>query len=364
MSSLLVPHGERYLDANMNVLLIGPHGTGKTETILTLANKLSLRLKYFSCATLDPWTDLVGVPFPREVDGQEERELEMVRPRSLTDAEFIFFDELNRADTKTQSAVFEIIQFKTINGEPLPNLRACWAAINPPGEGYAVEDLDPALLDRFAAYVPVLPRPSVAYMSRILPEPIALALSRWWNDHNRARTEDDGNSYVSPRCLVDIGKVYMVTGQVNSAMPPFGQFDSQKLLLMLNAARAKLGEENGAPFGGGLGDGAADFDYTPTGMSRDRDRIVEFLKANPDNLDTHRSVIKGLENESIKKLAGEHAPLLGAIKPSILEGYFRQFADSKRRRLAAELRQAARDGRRDEVEGIYRALTGNPLPSL
>lgn len=359
--SILIPHAEKYLDAGMNVLLIGPHGTGKTESILTLCKAKAVKFKYFSCATLDPWTDLVGVPFPKET-GEDRRELEMVRPRTINEAEFIFFDELNRADQKTLSAVFEIIQFKTINGEPLPNLRTCWAAINPPGEDYQVEDLDPALLDRFQAYIPVAPRPSVAYMSKIFPEPIAQALKAWWDGHDRKRT--DNESYVSPRCLVDIGRVFMVTGQVAPALPPFGTFDTSKLDNMLREAKEKCDDTWVAPTSAGIGDGVADFDYTPQGLTRDKDKVVQFLTDNQAALDTHRRVLKALESVSAEKLATEHGAVLSALMPSLLEGFFRSFTANKRQRLEGAFRQAARDGQAAEVAKPFKALTGNNLPSI
>src|ERR1043166_9712122 len=57
------------VSCGQNVLLEGPHGTGKSSLALGVAGKLGLRLKYFSAPTLDPFADLVGIPVPILDDG-------------------------------------------------------------------------------------------------------------------------------------------------------------------------------------------------------------------------------------------------------------------------------------------------------
>jgi len=52
----------------------------------------------------------------------------------------LFFDELNRAHPKVLNAVFELVQFRSINGDKLPRLQCVIAAINPPGAGYHVQE--------------------------------------------------------------------------------------------------------------------------------------------------------------------------------------------------------------------------------
>src|SRR3954447_4363445 len=136
----MIPKIDQYYAAGMNLLLVGLHGVGKTEAILTFCRENGVVLKYYSCSTLDPYTDLVGVPTPRkycmndrlwlgtnqdtcpicnhrleEEDSPVVESLKMVRPREVDDAELIFFDELNRAPDAVQNAVLEIIQFRSIN---------------------------------------------------------------------------------------------------------------------------------------------------------------------------------------------------------------------------------------------------------
>lgn len=238
----LIPNQKMYYDNNMNVLLIGPHGTGKTYSIQAFCQKYGIKLKYFSCSTLDPYTDLVGIPVPK-VDANGNDYLKMIREHDIDDAEFIFFDEFNRADSQTMNAVFEIIQFKTINGEPLPNLKCCWAAMNPADGDYTVSESDPALIDRFHAYIKLEPKPSVAYLKQFMDLKVAKALVRWWNNHEtkqrNANLKKERMHYISPRRLEMMGRTWMLTKSgpaLLRCLPPNGEYDSGRLIDMLEKA--------------------------------------------------------------------------------------------------------------------------------
>jgi dynein-related subfamily AAA family protein len=143
--AITVQQLKQYMEANKNILIAGEAGTGKTEMLRTAANELGLSMKYYSSSTLDPFADLVGIPVPDTIS----KLVEYYRPREIDEAQVIFFDELNRADPKTINAVMEIIQFRSINGDPLKNLKCVVAAINPVDVGYNTEELDIAVRDRF-----------------------------------------------------------------------------------------------------------------------------------------------------------------------------------------------------------------------
>jgi len=373
----LIPHADRYLDAGLNVMLIGLHGTGKTASIQSLAAARGLKMKYFSCSTLDPFTDLVGVPSPiyycdvcddkfetkiehrdlhPDCQGKLARNLDMVRPREVDEAEFIFFDEFNRADPKVQNAVFEIIQFGSINGEKLPNLKACWAAINPPDDeqNYQVEQIDPALLDRFDLYIEITPKPSVVYMSRFMPEPIARALKVWWDDHQnaiRVGTKDAHSDYISPRRLEKIGLVWCATQNSKSvfaSLPMGGNFEKKKLIDALKGAQAEVlaSDQTGMDFepmiddddvdvsdlgGTGLGDRPNPaFTYRPSNMRLDAKALSEYLTDNPGHDATHNKVVEALRTQiGGEELVLKHAMVLNALNPSKLEGMIAGFPGPK-----------------------------------
>lgn len=152
-----------FYNNRQNVLLIGKHGVGKTAMIKKVFEDAGLILGesylYFSASTLDPWTDLIGVP-KEIIDEDGDRVLDFVRPKALSKnskIEAIFFDEYNRAPKKIRNAIMELIQFKSINGKKFPNLKVVWAAINPETEEeiYDVEKLDPAQKDRFEIPLPI-----------------------------------------------------------------------------------------------------------------------------------------------------------------------------------------------------------------
>ena len=121
-----------------NVLLRGRHGVGKTalikETFNEVFGEMGKNWLYFSASTLDPWTDLIGIPknFTRP-DGVEV--FKLIPPEHFTgeeDIRAVFFDEINRTpDNKTLNAIMEFIQFKSINGRKFKNLEVVWGAENP-----------------------------------------------------------------------------------------------------------------------------------------------------------------------------------------------------------------------------------------
>ena len=324
----LLPNAATYIENGQNVLLIGLHGTGKTETVRELANSMGLKVKAYSCATLDPFTDLVGVPVPRVgADGKEH--LVMIRPIDIDDADVVFFDELNRARPEVQDAVLEIINNKTINGEPLPNLKCCWAAINPPNGEYKVDELDPALLDRFDAYIEFTPRPSVAYMSQTVPKEVAQALKAWWDDHNKEKRDQ----YISPRRLMKIGNIFITHKNkraVLQALPPGGKYDSNKLYTMLDEALHP--EKKVKRDAAGIGDAAisgVDFTDAKT-MTAGKDKLAVYLRANPQALETHRKAAKALENGvSGVALMSDWDEILDSLHKPVLESLISQFAQPK-----------------------------------
>lgn len=366
----LVPMADKYLDSGFNVLLVGLHGTGKTETIKALAEARGFKMKYYSCSTLDPFTDLVGVPvakwyceacedyFENRLEHRElspdcsaklNQQLRMVRPREVDEAELIFFDEFNRADPKVQNAVFEMIQFGSINGEKLPNLKACWAAINPPDDeqNYQVEQIDPALMDRFDVYIEITPKPSVVYMAKHMPEPIARALKVWWDDHQNAirnGTKDAHSDYLSPRRLEKIGLVWCATHNpksVYASLPMGGKFEKKKLIDALKLAQNQVNTDNGVPMkydededdlgGDGLGDRPAQqFTYRLANMKIQQNELAEYLEQHPTHDATHNKVVETLrQGIGGEDLVTRYGKLLNAINPAKLEGLVTSYPGPK-----------------------------------
>ena len=189
-----------YAENHLNTLLIGTHGVGKSTVVKLIAEDLGLSFKYYSASTLDPYSELIGIPVP----DRETKTVDFYRPSDLETAEFVFFDELNRVtNPRILNTVLEIIQFKSINGNPLNNLKMVWAAINPPSQDYQVEDLDPALVDRFHMYVKMPARISLRYLKKHMSAETAKVVKKWWQDD----LDQEQKRILTPRRIEYIGNM-------------------------------------------------------------------------------------------------------------------------------------------------------------
>lgn len=210
--SIKLPVLKNYISNELNIIITGPTGTGKTSIVNKAVSDLGLSHKYYHVPTLDPFADFVGLPVPQN----DTKTVEFYRPRGIDDAEVIIFDELNRGDDRIQNALFEIILFRTINGEPLPKLKCVVAAINPDDGEYHVDALDPALLERFDVYLSMEPKIDLPYFKEKFGDDVAIVASRWWSSYHDAYTRNHKNStennkivYLSPRRLDKMLTAYM-----------------------------------------------------------------------------------------------------------------------------------------------------------
>ena len=241
-----------YAENNFNVLLIGPHGVGKTEVIKELMQEQGLKMQYFSASTMDPWVDFIGVP-KEKTDEKGVSYLDLVRPKAFADdeVEVIFLDELSRAHKKVVNAVFELIQFKSINGRKFNNLKLVWAAINPFDDDhtYDVERLDPALLDRFHVHIEVPNKLNREYFSAKYSK--ANIAMEWWES-----LPEEQKKLVSPRRLDYAMQVYERDGDLSHVLHASTNINKLKTMLgenlsyrsMLKDIIAKRDEKSAAKF--------------------------------------------------------------------------------------------------------------------
>ena len=231
----------------VNVLITGPHGIGKTTMHDQLCKELGYKGAYINCPAADFFVDWLGIPAPEDepefirtvrwlanrgadylatqyvksqtgmveddcaqtvafINSQpSRRNLQFLRPRRMDGVQFAFFDEINReADPRFVDAVMELIQFKTINGEPLPDLKLVWAAQNPPNSIYKVKELDTPVIDKFGAHIYIEGRPDRGYFLRAgYDEHVVTQVIHWYekdlNDEQRLR--------CSPRMIESIIKL-------------------------------------------------------------------------------------------------------------------------------------------------------------
>lgn len=218
MSAILEKKLDFYIKNNLNVLFRGRHGIGKSSLILDAFKRNGIKFKYFSAATMDPWVDFVGVP--KEKVGEDGLSyIQLLKPKDITDGsiEAFFFDEFNRAPKKVRNAVMEILQFKSINGEKLPNLRFIWGAINPKEDDnlkFDVEDLDPAQEDRFEIHIDLPYALDSSYMSKKFGDDVASIASEWWS-----KLPPEILPLVSPRRLDYALGLYKIGGDIRDVLP-------------------------------------------------------------------------------------------------------------------------------------------------
>lgn len=216
---------------NMNVLLEGEHGFGKTAVVGSTFERNGMRWKYFSASTMDPWVDLVGVP-KEYTDDNGDTYLRLIRPKEFQNDEYdaIFFDEFNRAPKKVRNAVMELIQFKSINGHKFKNLKVVWAAINPHDdeETYDVEKLDPAQIDRFHVRYKVPSVPDKDFFISTYGADMGKAAIEWWN-----AMPEKAQKHVSARRLQYVLDCYRAGGDIKYIV--HDSTNPSKLLLALNS---------------------------------------------------------------------------------------------------------------------------------
>jgi len=207
-----------YLKNNLNVLVAGKHGVGKTSQVIDCFARNNVNYLYFSGSTMDAWVDLVGLPKEKTENGISFTTL--VPPESMAkgQVEAIFIDEFNRAPKKVRNALMELIQFKSINGRKYPNLRVVWAAVNPDdanldGLKYDVEPIDPAQLDRFQIQTTVPYEVEVEYFVGKYGNIVGNIACNWWN-----QLETKQKNVVSPRRLDEALKFWNIGGDISDVL--------------------------------------------------------------------------------------------------------------------------------------------------
>jgi len=140
------------LPEETSVLLRGDHGIGKSQVIRQLASIIATKEKIDDFEVIDRRLsqmsegDMIGLP---SVDGDVTKFNPPVWYRRACDKPCcLFLDELNRATHEIMQAAFQIVLDHELNGWKLHPQTRVYSAINSSGT-YTVNEMDPALLDRF-----------------------------------------------------------------------------------------------------------------------------------------------------------------------------------------------------------------------
>ncbi len=151
-------------DTTVSVIVEGDHGIGKSESVYSFAAKNNFHVEPLFLSHQEV-ADLIGIPTMLE-DEEGNPLTTWSKPVWLHRLEqnakagkrtALFLDELNRAQTEVRQAALQLVLDKQIHEHKLPKTLIdgvefdCFivAAINPSDGFYQVDELDPALMDRF-----------------------------------------------------------------------------------------------------------------------------------------------------------------------------------------------------------------------
>lgn len=151
------------IDATPNaqaLLLKGIHGVGKSESIKKYMEDRGYRMVTLFLGQAADAGDIVGLPSRIEgVDGEGNPCLitDFAPPKwwplDMNEKVVVFLDEINRGKPEIMQCVMDMVLNRKLNGRALPPETRIIAAMNPMDDGYyQVEELDPALMDRFNVY--------------------------------------------------------------------------------------------------------------------------------------------------------------------------------------------------------------------
>lgn len=165
-SSQLVNLYKVACDTSVSVIVEGDHGIGKSDSVYSFAKENDFHVESLFLSHQEV-ADLIGIPTLEKAAGTDGIPLttwskpvwlhRMEQAAAQGKRTILFLDELNRAQAEVRQAALQLVLDKQIHEHRLPETIVagvpfeCFvvAAVNPSDGYYQVDELDPALLDRF-----------------------------------------------------------------------------------------------------------------------------------------------------------------------------------------------------------------------
>jgi len=134
------------MDETISILIRGPHGIGKSQCAYQLGEELGLPVKERRLSQMTEG-DMIGLP------KLEDDTTKFCPPdwfmECVREPHVLFLDEINRATPEVMQAAFQLVLDRELNGVKIHPECRILTAINASAD-YQVNEMDPALLDRFA----------------------------------------------------------------------------------------------------------------------------------------------------------------------------------------------------------------------
>jgi len=196
---------EQAFKNDVKVLTVGEPGIGKTAAVHQAATKLGYDVVDFSSPIEDP-TTIRGYPIKTETGPARHLLFEkLYKLINATRPTVAFFDDLGMAGEATLKAVLQLIQFKYLDGQRLPDYVVITAATNDVDRASGVANFLEPLKTRFHAVIPVETSAEdvIDYGARKNWEPEVLAYLQCFPEAVLERQEKDVRSvrvqHASPR---------------------------------------------------------------------------------------------------------------------------------------------------------------------
>lgn len=138
----------KLLPPDMAVLLVGPHGIGKSHIAQQVAKHFGLPYIDRRLAQMTEG-DMIGLPLITD-DITRFLPVDWFK-KGCNEAVLMSLDEFNRATTEITNGAFQIILDREMNGNKLHPGTRVMACVNE-GAHYAVNEMDPACINRFAVF--------------------------------------------------------------------------------------------------------------------------------------------------------------------------------------------------------------------
>ena len=136
--------------AGLPALLVGRHGIGKSEFLLTYASQRGIEATVLDLSLLEA-PDLTGLPY-REGGLTRFAPPGTLPPQDASGPTMLVLEELNRCDRSVRQPCLQLLTSRHLNDYWLPDDCFVVACVNPEDGDYEVDPLDPALASRFATF--------------------------------------------------------------------------------------------------------------------------------------------------------------------------------------------------------------------
>jgi ATPase family associated with various cellular activities (AAA) len=141
------------IQSNMNILLIGAPGVGKSDVIAEIVNKIGYEFMILHPVVSNP-VDFKGLPVSGVVNGELTADFipygDLNKMMKATKELVVLLDDLGQAPASVQASIMQLVLAREVNGKKISDKVRFIAATNDKNQNAGVSGLITPLLSRFA----------------------------------------------------------------------------------------------------------------------------------------------------------------------------------------------------------------------